>query len=112
LESSQINEKLQQYHFLFMPTKGENYGHIIVESLAVGVPVLISDKTPWRNLKDKNAGWDLSLLIPTGFVNAIEQSICFNSNEYESFQKGALEYAQTITNNQEAVEKTKKLFLK
>jgi glycosyltransferase involved in cell wall biosynthesis len=46
--------------FLF-PTRGENYGHVIAESLAVGTPVLISDRTPWRNLESAGVGWDLPL---------------------------------------------------
>ncbi|KQU99083.1 glycosyltransferase [Devosia sp. Root105] len=46
--------------FLF-PTRGENYGHVIAESLAAGTPVLISDRTPWRNLAPAGVGWDLPL---------------------------------------------------
>jgi len=46
--------------FLF-PTRGENYGHVIAESLAVGTPVLISDRTPWRDLARAGVGWDLPL---------------------------------------------------
>lgn len=46
--------------FLF-PTRGENYGHVIAESLAAGTPVLISDRTPWRNLARAGVGWDLPL---------------------------------------------------
>ncbi|MBN9364450.1 MULTISPECIES: glycosyltransferase family 4 protein [unclassified Devosia] len=46
--------------FLF-PTRGENYGHVIAESLAAGTPVLVSDRTPWRNLEHAGVGWDLPL---------------------------------------------------
>ncbi|MCK5907631.1 MAG: hypothetical protein KAG37_08560, partial [Flavobacteriales bacterium] len=35
--------------------------HAIFESFACGVPVLISDKTPWINLEEKNIGYDLAL---------------------------------------------------
>ena len=46
---------------LFLPTKGENFGHAIFEALACGVPVLISDQTPWQNLERQGAGWSLPL---------------------------------------------------
>ena len=37
-------------HDLFvLPTRGENFGHIIIESLSTGLPALISDKTPWQS---------------------------------------------------------------
>lgn len=42
---------LTSYHFLFLPTLHENYGHAIIESLQCGCPVIISDRTPWRNLQ-------------------------------------------------------------
>ncbi|MGA1224119.1 MAG: glycosyltransferase family 4 protein [Phycisphaerales bacterium] len=37
-------------HDLFVfPTRGENFGHVIFESLSSGTPVMVSDKTPWRD---------------------------------------------------------------
>ena len=50
LEKEKITATLGNYHFLFMPSQGENYGHSIVESFLAGCPVIISDRTPWRNL--------------------------------------------------------------
>ena len=29
------------------PTEGENYGHALVEALQLGIPVVVSDNTPW-----------------------------------------------------------------
>ena len=41
--------------FLF-PTRGENFGHVIAESLAVGCPVAISDNTMWTTLVNEGCG--------------------------------------------------------
>lgn len=41
--------------FLF-PTRGENFGHVIAESLAAGCPVAISDKTMWTDLVNNGCG--------------------------------------------------------
>mgnify|MGYP006280725171 CR=1 FL=1 len=49
LPHSNIQRALMSYDLLFFPTLGENYGHVIYESLSVGCPVLISDSTPWSN---------------------------------------------------------------
>ena len=57
----QVSQILQQYDCFVLPTLGENFGHAIFEALGVGIPVLISDQTPWRNLQKEKAGWDLSL---------------------------------------------------
>lgn len=61
LFSHEVGVIISKYHFLFLPTKNENYGHIIVESFLVGRPVLISDQTPWRNLKTHGAGIDFPI---------------------------------------------------
>jgi len=69
------NEAIQlfsAYDLFFFPTGGENYGHVIAESLTAGTPVLISDKTPWNNLQNDGLGWDISLANENSFVAIIE----------------------------------------
>ena len=55
----------------FLPTKSENFGHAIVESLLAGTPVLLSDKTPWRNLSSFGVGWDLPLNSDEVFLSTL-----------------------------------------
>ena len=64
-------EQLAGHHLTFNPSFGENFGHAIAESLSVGTPVLISDKTPWRNLNEYGVGWDIALAEIDTFVNVI-----------------------------------------
>lgn len=64
---------LGQYDLFFFPTAGENYAHVIAESLACGTPVLTSTRTPWRNLEDKGLGWDLPLEDPGQFAGIVEK---------------------------------------
>ena len=81
LKSEHVNQTLQQNDILILPSLGENYGHIINEAFSVGTPVLISDKTPWRNLQKKKIGWSLSLKNQTKFVDAINQYYKFSYQE-------------------------------
>ncbi|MDQ1298054.1 MAG: hypothetical protein QG558_593 [Campylobacterota bacterium] len=62
-----------QYDLFLFPTRGENYGHVIAESLNVGTPVLISDQTPWKNLENDGLGWDIPLDDMSAFINVIER---------------------------------------
>ncbi|MCW3807481.1 glycosyltransferase family 4 protein [Plebeiibacterium marinum] len=61
VDADKVGEMIQQYHVLFLPSRGENFGHVILESFMSGRPVLISDQTPWRGLIDEKCGWDIQL---------------------------------------------------
>lgn len=39
-----------------LPTHSENFGIVVVESLAAGTPVVVSRDTPWQCLEEANAG--------------------------------------------------------
>lgn len=76
-------------HVMILPTLGENFGHSIYESLAVGVPVLISDQTPWRSLEVDRAGWDCDLNEPERFLSILNQVGAMAQAEYLCWQQGA-----------------------
>ncbi len=40
-----------------LPSHSENFGLVIAEALAAGVPALVTDTTPWSGLAANNCGW-------------------------------------------------------
>ena len=48
-----VVREMASHDLFFLPTLGENFGHVIFEALAAGCPILISDQTPWRNLEKR-----------------------------------------------------------
>lgn len=40
-----------------LPTHSENFGLVVAESLAAGVPVLVTDTAPWSAVETQGAGW-------------------------------------------------------
>jgi glycosyltransferase involved in cell wall biosynthesis len=41
---------------LLLPSHSENFGLVIAEALAAGVPTLVTDTTPWLDLRNTGAG--------------------------------------------------------
>lgn len=80
---SDIPAAVRDYHAFFLPTRGENYGHAIVEALLLGLPVIISDKTPWKNLDNRNLGFDLPL-VPKKFIDVLISLAKMDEDEFYS----------------------------
>lgn len=95
---------LSKYDFFFMPTQGENYGHVIAEALCAALPLVISDTTPWRNLKRSGIGWDLPLDNPNAFIEAIDQLIKMSNNEHNKMRQTVLNWAKEKFAQREAIE--------
>jgi glycosyltransferase involved in cell wall biosynthesis len=111
LPSEKINETLSNYDLLFMPTRGENFGHIILEALQAGTPVLISDQTPWKNLANENAGWDLPLRPQKLFAETIETVAKMNEQEFSKWAEGAKKLGAKYAADPELINKNRELFL-
>lgn len=87
-----VNETVVNYDFFVLPTLGENFGHAIFEALSAGIPTLISDQTPWRNLEHQQAGWDLPLEEDV-WIRALEQSVRMDNQTYATWSAQAVEVA-------------------
>lgn len=71
--NEQVHRMLVEYDVFLLPTLGENFGHVIVEALAAGLPVIISDRTPWKNLREAGVGVELPVDEEAAFVQALQQ---------------------------------------
>lgn len=91
---------------------GENYGHVIVEALVAGCPVLISDQTPWRNLEEKDVGWDLPLGHPEKFQDVLQKCINMNEQEYNILSNKAYKFGLKIVEDKVALNLNRELFYK
>ena len=104
-----INRTIADYHCMFMPSRGENFGHSILESFMAGRPVLISDQTPWKDLKPKKLGWDLPLNDQNQFDNSIIKLIEVEQDEFDSLCLSSYEFAKKSICNPELILKYKEM---
>lgn len=110
IEHEGLLDWLQQFHFLFLPTFGENFGHAIFEAFIAGKPVIISDKTPWQDLQSKDLGWEIPLSDEKGFVNAITEALEMGQHQYNVMSLMCGSFADTYRNNNETRKRYLELF--
>jgi glycosyltransferase involved in cell wall biosynthesis len=110
VEHERIGEHLALSHFLLLPTRFESFGYVIIESLAAGRPVIISDKTPWRGLRQRRIGWDLPLSEPEGFVGAIEEAAAMDAEAFTEWSEAAYSFFMQFLEESTAQDSRRAIF--
>jgi glycosyltransferase involved in cell wall biosynthesis len=95
LNAHELQNIASYYHLFCLPSDNENFGHAIYESFAFGVPVLISDQTPWKDLEKINAGFDLNHDALEDFSKVIHQFAEMNHENWTKWSIGASEFAKS-----------------
>jgi glycosyltransferase involved in cell wall biosynthesis len=96
---SEVAAVMRSHDLFFMPTHGENFGHVIIEALREGCPALIADTTAFRNLEQRGAGWDLPLDDVAGFRRILREYATMSDEQREFWSRGARRLVSAITAN-------------
>lgn len=110
IEYSNVKSILYENDVFFLPTKGENFGHVFLESLSVGVPIITSDQTPWRELSEKGLGWDISLNKPNDYVEALDNAAKWSEIDKAKMYNNCINFYTKVANDPEALQANLELF--
>ena len=110
VEPNEILSTLVENELFLLPTRGENFGHVIHEALRAGLPTLISDQTPWTRLAEKKVGWDLPLGDAGLFASRIEEVAGWSDSEHLQWALRAQQFAEEIANDSAMLEENRRLF--
>lgn len=94
VEHEKLHALLQGYDLMLLPTLGENFGHSIIEALSAGLPVIISNRTPWKNLMAEGVGADLPLEDELEFVRQLEYFQSMDERDMENVRNACHHYAR------------------
>lgn len=112
VDADRVGEQMANYHVMYLPSRGENFGHVILESLMNGRPVIISDQTPWRQLHEKQAGWDIALADVTEFTEVVNLLAGMSQEIFDVYCKGAHQLAYEFVNDETLLIAYEKMFHK
>ena len=71
---------------MVLPTFSENFGIVVAEALAVGVPVLTTMGTPWEDLETHKCGWWIELSV-ANLKNTLENIVNSPIEEFVAMGK-------------------------
>ncbi|GGF31842.1 glycosyltransferase [Echinicola rosea] len=84
-------EKIKSYHradLFILPTYSENFGIVVAEALACGVPVVTTKGAPWEELEKHGAGWWIDVGVKP-IVNCLKNALLMDNRQLcEMGQKG------------------------
>ncbi|OLV15845.1 Glycosyl transferase, group 1 [Deinococcus marmoris] len=109
LSHDKIRHKFAEYDIFLFPTLGENFGHVIVESLSSGCLVMTSKNVPWNDLEQDGAGWNL-ILNEEDFLRELTQYSLLSVSARDAKRKSAIGYAQAKFDPSVAAEETAVIF--
>ena len=81
VKPNKVYSIISSYDLFILPSRGESYGHAIIESLITSTPVIISNKTPWYKYKN-NGIVSLSLNDEKKWVTELEKWANLNHSQY------------------------------
>lgn len=110
LRPEQVPGALAGHHLFLFPTLGENFGHVILEALLAGLPVLTSDRTPWGGLAAAGAGWALPLERPEAFRAVLAEYAGLSHAEHAARSAAARAYGQAQADDAGVREANRELF--
>jgi glycosyltransferase involved in cell wall biosynthesis len=73
LEHGEVTRTFAQYDAFVLPTLGENFGHVIAESLSAACPVVCSDRTPWTDVLEAGGGRVIQHLTTEDWAAELER---------------------------------------
>ena len=80
-----------------LPSESENFGMVVIESLAQGVPVIASNKTPWEILEQKGAGfWPAN--DPASIAESLSRFFSLNNDERKKLSTNSTMLAREYNN--------------
>lgn len=88
-------EKWQLYcesDLFILPSFSENFGIVVAEALAAGIPVITTTPTPWEVLRDRNFGWWVEPEIPE-LANALRNAVKLSDTERDSMGRAGAAWA-------------------
>ena len=101
---------LSRFDLFVFPTLGENFGHVVFESLAAGTPVIVGNDTPWHQIEIAGAGWICDPASPEAVAELIERFLALDEDARMRMRTAARDLARQVLNDPRGVDANRAMF--
>lgn len=102
ISRSEIGKLVDDARFFILPSYSENFANVVLEALALGIPVIVSDQTPWLEVEKFRCGFVCGT-TPDSIQSAIEKAANVSDVEHEEMSKNAYNFARRYSIDDESV---------
>ena len=101
---------LRRFDLFVFPTLSENFGHVVLESLAAGTPVIVGNDTPWHQIETFGAGWICEAGSPEAVAALIERFLALDEGARMRMRTAARALARQVLNDPRGVDANRAMF--
>ncbi len=101
---------LAGFDLLVLPTLGENFGHVVLEALAAGTPVIVGRDTPWHQIETAGAGWLCDPARPDEVAGLIRRFAALDDEARARMRQAARQVAATVLDDPGGVDANRAMF--
>lgn len=94
LDGREKHDLLIESTFLVLPSFTENYGLVVAEALAFGVPCLVSNGTPWHELEKRGCGFVVDHSA-SGIAEGLKSIFNIDLDSYKHMSINARDFAMS-----------------
>lgn len=93
VEGESKDQLLANAYFTIMPSHTENFGLVVIESLAQETPVIASKGAPWKSLEDEKVGFWVDN-SPSELGATIDKALAMSDGEYSSYRERGRKFVE------------------
>lgn len=89
LEPNEVRNAFARYDAFIFPSRGENFGHVVAESLSASCPVVCSVNTPWTDVLNGGGGYALQNLTAQCLADTVNRLAQMQPDERKALRTEA-----------------------
>ncbi len=113
IENGDIKVLKNKYSFFILPTLNENYGHVIIELLSLGIiPIISSSTTPFDSILNKKIGLNFNLNSRNELVDILTKTNQIDLDSLSHMKNSVFEIFSKLNRDQEIIKNDYTNFVK